>query len=366
MYVITNRRMEKDEGGLEIFGSIPNEKGGNELRIVKITKQAESYKAKAIKDQLSKQRVKALKDQFKLNIDTEQPWYASLEVACELFERARKEKKHILIFVHGYNNDMADIIKSAYDLEECYPDLIVVPFSWPAKGGGACSGAANYLNDKQDARTSSDALARAVEIIRDRHKLLVESQSQELWEKAKSKFVDNPERIRQEYVRLQSAICKVSINLLCHSMGNYVMKYATIPSGSYTRKPVFDNICLVAADVNNHDHEPWVSGLDTRNGVYVVINEDDYALKWSRRKPGEEQKPRLGHYLKSLSAPNATYIDVTHAPYVGNDHGYFKGRPVEKQSRLHQMFENMFTGKRVETTTPTLRYRADINAWQIK
>ena len=83
--------------------------------------------------------------------------------------------------------------------------------------------------------------------------------------------------------------------------GNYVLKYASKPGNSSLRKLVFDNIGLVAADANNPGHEQWVQNLPTRNRLYVVINENDSALKWSRRKPGGEQKERLGSHPRNLS-----------------------------------------------------------------
>ena len=134
-----------------------------------------------------------------------------MRIACELNVLARKKNKHLLLYVHGYNNDMPDVIGTCMALEKLY-NVIVVPFFWPANGGGA-SGAAAYVSDKRDARASADAL-----------------------------------------------------------------------------RP--------------------------RNRLYVVINEDDFALKWSRRKPGDEQLARLGHYLKNLVARSAYYINVTNASWV--------------------------------------------------
>ena len=99
--------------------------------------------------------------------------------------------------------------------------------------------------------------------------------------------------------------CGSSLNLLCHSMGNYVLKYATRPGNSSLRGLVFDNIGLVAADANNPGHETWVQCLPAKNRLYVVINENDSALKWSRRKPGDEQKERLGQHLRNLRPARA-------------------------------------------------------------
>lgn len=82
-----------------------------------------------------------------------------------------------------------------------------------------------------------------------------------------------------------------------------------------------------------------------------------------RRKPREAQLARLGHYLKGLDATNASYIDVTNAAHVGDEHSYFKGAPVDKYDKLREMFSLLFTGKKPQ---PKLKYLADINAYELR
>lgn len=362
MYVITNRRLDNDAGDLSIFSKGPNEQGPNELRIVDVIKTGNKYKAKLLEDKLLKTRVEEIKDKHKLDIDTSIEWYQSLEVATQLFEHARKNKKHILIYVHGYNNDMGDVLATAEKMEKLY-NVSVVPFSWPANGGGPATGAASYLSDKRDARVSTGAFDRFLEKLQDYHELFTEVQREKLWKIARTRHPDNHEEARAEYARLQAKECKISINLLCHSMGNYLLKYATKPSGAQMRRLVFDNVCMVAADANNKDHRNWVEVIQSRNGIYVVINENDSALKWSRRKPGEEQLARLGHYLKSLNATNSGYLNVTSAAHIGEEHSYFKDKPVNKNVKLKAMFASLFEGRKPEEK---MKYRSDINAYELR
>ncbi|MFV0278994.1 MAG: alpha/beta hydrolase, partial [Parahaliea sp.] len=287
--------------------------------------------------------------------------YASLKVACELFERARKEQRHLLFFVHGYNNDMGDILRTARKLEKLY-GVIVVPFSWPANGGGAVSGTLSYLSDKDDARTSATAFQRATGLIYKYHTLLTQGLQARLLKQACDKHPDNGEQIQALFTRLLERECKVTLNLLCHSMGNYLAKYAICPSGSALRELVFDNVALVAADTNNLNHKNWVDNFQTRNRLYVVINENDAALKWSRRKPGEEQLARLGQYTRNLDATNANYIDLTPSKGVGSDHSYFKDKPVAGNAALKRMFRLMFDGGSAEDN---LNYHADRNLYRL-
>jgi hypothetical protein len=160
MYVVTNRRLYERRKGLAVFGMTPNEDGPNELRLVKVTRQGADYEIEPIKDKpLTRSELKDLKERFRLDLDDSIRWYPSLRVACELMEQAARQKRHLLIFVHGYNNDMADVLETAEALEAQY-NVIAVPFSWPADGGGTISGTTAYLDDKRDARVSMDALNR--------------------------------------------------------------------------------------------------------------------------------------------------------------------------------------------------------------
>ena len=360
MYLITNRKMTKAKN-LKAFGKTPSPKGPNELRMVSVEKSGKGWKVDLIVDQLEPEIVKELKLKYMLDINTEIPWHGSLKVACDLFERARTEKKSILFFVHGYNNDIADVLEAADKIESLY-DVIVVPFSWPANGGGVVTGTAAYLSDKADARASAGALNRAICKIQQMHLMLTRSLQQRSQEAAFKKHPNNPNAAASFYTQLMEKDCSAKISLLCHSMGNYVLKFTLATNENSTSLLVFDNICLVAADANNKDHIQWVGKLDVRKRIYVVINENDSALQASRIKPGKEQKARLGHYLKQLNSPNASYIDVTDVKYLGSEHTYFKGDPIHKNVRLRALFNDIFNGKSVENT---LDYHADINTYRL-
>jgi esterase/lipase superfamily enzyme len=366
MFLITNRNLDESKQGFDIFESTPSIEGANNLRAVEVTGSIKKPVVNVLPDVVERLRVVQLKRAYHLNIDEDQIHYRSLEIACLLYSRAVKEKKHLLFYVHGYNNDVADIIGYARDMERQYKDVIVIPFTWPAKGGGALSGTANYIDDKRDARASSGALDRVFQHIRLLHMTVVEAQNKRLWKETMEDGSDNLEATRARFVEAQARACNVTINLLCHSMGNYVLKYATYPSGSSVRRLIFDNVCLVAADANNHEHARWVSRIEARGGVYIAINENDYALQWARRKPGDEQRARLGHYLKRLDAPNATYVDVSRATGVGDDHSYYQGKAIRNNARLKRMFYKMFTGDRPERYTSQMEYLSDLNTYRPK
>lgn len=358
MIVITNRKLNKGKG-LGVFGKTPSPSGPLELRLVDVSKSSTgAWQTKVVADVLSKDEVKSLKRKFNLDIDVTQDWYGSLRMACELFERARKESKSILFFVHGYNNDVADILKTAEQLEKTH-GVIVVPFTWPANGGGAVSGTIAYKSDKSDARASEGALNRVVAKAQFFHNLLVSGRKKELQAQAEEKHKNNHPAAQALFSRLMNVECPSTLNLLCHSMGNYVLKKTLLNGGSSTSQLVFDNVCLVAADTNNYKHASWVQNIDVRNRVYIVINENDFALRAARIKPGDEQKARLGHYIKKLNSDNAHYVNVTDANLVGSMHSYFTGDAMEN-IKLKEMFSAMFNGKAVEGQ---LDYQTDSNSY---
>ena len=319
----------------------------------------DNHSTEVLDDELPELEARDLLKKHGLKINPDEKQYASLRVACELFEKAISEKRHILVFVHGYNNDMRDVIKTAIELERLYK-VIVVPFSWPANGGGPVFGTAAYLSDKADARASDTALHRAIDKIGQYHGLLTEGLQKRLWATATKAESKNHESARALFAQSLEQNCTTTLNLMCHSMGNYVLKHATVSSDSATRRLTFDNVCLVAADVNNPEHDSWVEHVPSRRRLYVVINENDRALKWSRIKPGDEQKERLGHHLKNLNANNAYYIDVTRNKNVGSEHSYFKGNAVNDQT-VRDIFTRMFEGRVVERQ---LAYDAHLNVYR--
>jgi len=362
MYVITNRELKEEAIGLKIFGKKTNPEGPNELRLLKVTpNSAKKYHVELYENELTPKEAQKLINKHKLNLDPNRKWYKSLEVACKLYEQARREKKNILLYVHGYNNDMGDVLATSAELEKTY-NVVVLIFSWPANGGGI-EGYPAYLSDKRDARASADALNRTIQKIQFFHSKLTDGFRKKFQETANARNADNPTAAQIEFTRLLDSECQTSLNLVCHSMGNYLLKYALQPSSSEARSLVFDNITLVAADANNKEHAKWVESLQCRNRLYIVINENDFALKWSRRKPGDEQLARLGHYLKNLVARNATYLNVTEAAWVKNDHGYFVGTPVTKNKALNNLFTSALEGGVSESS---MRYRSEGNYYELR
>ncbi|MGB5255472.1 MAG: alpha/beta hydrolase [Sedimenticolaceae bacterium] len=341
MYVVTNREVIEGESSFDQFGKRPNNKGPNELRLAEVVKRGTRWSVTFLDDELEQAEVEQLKDEFQLAIDPAVTHYASLRVACDLARSARDRKRHVLFYIHGYNNDMKDVIGTAHYLENRY-GVDVFAFSWPADGGGV-SGTFNYKSDKRDARASAGALDRVLAISFRYFKLITEARRLELYEKARKKFPEKAEVREDLYVRLLEKDCPFTVNALFHSMGNYLLKQVLKSTSSEGNHLLFDNVILCQADANNLEHDLWVDQIRFRNRLYVTINEDDYALRASRAKAGTEQLARLGHYVRNLTSRNAHYINFTDASWVKSSHSPF-AKPAEKNDEVFEFFAKAFSG----------------------
>lgn len=365
MFVVTNRRIEASESGLGQFGKRPNEKGNNELRIAEVarSKRRKGYTVRFLDDQLDPAEASELIDEFDLPLDPDAPQYASLKAACELVRRTRRTgtERHILLFVHGYNNDMSDVMRTAFELQDRYP-VEVLPFSWPANGGGV-GGKLSYLSDKRDARASSGALERTLKKMHEYLVLISESGRRESRRKAEEKYPDNAERRDALFARLLQDRCPFTVNALFHSMGNYLYKQMLKSSINEGNSLTFDNVVLCQADTNNAGHANWVDSIAHNRRVFITINENDYALKLSRLKLGDAQRARLGHYIKRLDSRVAHYVNLTEAAWVQESHSPF-GEPAGegKNDRLREFFAAAFSGKPAEED---LRYRPEGNWYEV-
>ncbi|MEO1203964.1 MAG: alpha/beta hydrolase, partial [Pseudomonadota bacterium] len=321
-----------------------------------INKSGTSWNVKILADKLAPATAANLIKKYKLPLDPKAQHYVSLKVACAVADKARREKKHVLFFVHGYNNDMKDALSRAIDFERRY-NVVCIVFSWPANGGGAITGTASYKSDKRDARASAGALERTLMIMQKYFRALTESNRTRLYALALKGNENNPIRRDEVYAELLEKDCPFTVNAIFHSMGNYLLKQTLKSSISEGGGLLFDNIVLAAADTNNKDHDKWVESLSFRKRCFIAINENDFALGASRAKSGSEQLARLGHYLRNLNAANAHYVNFTEADDVGRSHGYF-GDPSKKNEQVFAFFKRAFQG---ETAEDQLSYNSSGN-----
>jgi|AntDeeMinimDraft_5_1070356.scaffolds.fasta_scaffold08039_1 esterase/lipase superfamily enzyme len=356
MYGVTNRQVHPRKQGTDKLGAKPNARGPNELRLFKAQKADNGWQLEIISDRLSA----TMKSEVGAPVN--KPAFGSYYVAKKVLCQAREEKRNVLLFVHGFNNDMDDVLRRAQALEQNY-GVIVLPFSWPANGGGIVSGTTSYKSDKRDARVSAGALDRTLAIAAGYLARFTKEQREQIATQAKQRHPDNAESRDALFSELMDKTCPFTINALFHSTGNYVLKQMLKSSNVEGNQLIFDNVILAAADTNNLDHALWVDQIKFRRRLYITINENDRALAASRLKAGEEQLARLGQSLYALNSRNASSIDFTTASWVGSSHAYFEGEPVDNNADVREFFQAAFNGQRAEQP---LRYIPDRNYYEFR
>ncbi len=98
MYLITNRALNPEKKGLDVFAKTPSPAGPNELRLMRVTKRNKRWEAKVIIDKLTPASVKALKNKHNLDLDISKPSHASLKVAASyLIRRVGKKSQYCFL-----------------------------------------------------------------------------------------------------------------------------------------------------------------------------------------------------------------------------------------------------------------------------
>lgn len=350
MFVVTNRNIIDGGAGFAQLGPLVNPKGPAELRMVEVVREDGGFRVAVLPDTID--------DEMKASVGIpagEEPIFASEYVFRRVMARisprwsdptSRQAGKDLLLFVHGFNNNFEDVAARCFALADIYPHLEIIAFTWPANGGGA-KGVPDYLDDKRDAQASVVAFDR---VLAKMHVLLARVRREALERlnlEARMRFEGNVERAREYVARTVNVRCPFNLTMMLHSMGNYLFERTLKSTALRGSQLLFDNIVMVAPDVNNAGHAEWLEQVQVRNRLYVTLNEDDDALQASRMKGGEDQQARLGHYTYNLSARNAVYIDFTNAQHVGTSHAYFEGEALANPD-VRRFFEIALSGRRVE------------------
>lgn len=353
MFIITNRQVRENKHDLDAFGPKPNPNGPHELRLAEAEKVGGQWRVTILPDRVDQATIKKWNLKPKPNDKDDQGnpiVFASQYVARKISRRLEELDRNLVFFVHGYNNNLKAVLDRAQGFENAY-DVEVVAFSWPADGGGFIGGTTNYLSDKRDAQASVGALSRALFKIADYLDAFNKERIKAIEDEATRRFPDDAEKWDQFFTKAAEKGCPFTVNMVLHSMGNYLYKHVLQSSAMRVDRLTFDNIIMVAADANNEGHAEWVNTIQCRNRVYITINEDDGALRASRMKAGEEQKARLGHYPYNLFAERAVYVDFTDLPHVSDSHAYFEGKPLTNR-KVSAFFTQALNGGRAEEKLP--------------
>ena len=241
----------------------------------------------------------------KLHTESSRQVYGSRKVFAELKD-AMAAGSDTLVFIHGYNVSFGEALETGLRLKDVYGSgarpLNVVVFSWPSDG--SMMPLLAYRDDRTDARLSAAAFGRGLAKLDEMLKGIARGDA-----------------------------CSGRIHLMCHSMGNYVLRngiQAVIKAlGGLPR--MFDEIFLMAAD-EDHDAFELEHKLqplpELGRNVHVYFNRGDTALVISDKT--KANPTRLGSYgpRSPLTVPgNVELVDCSEVVGGVVEHSYFLDDP---------------------------------------
>jgi esterase/lipase superfamily enzyme len=318
--IVSNRKVNPKAKDDSLFGEEPNQKSLDELRLAVATYKASSKS-------------------WSLELLPESdPVDGTNPPSKQLFDRmvqsmdAGQCKGDWVVFVHGFNHSFPENLTSCRRLEEKY-GVNVIAFSWPSNPGGFVN--KEYRDARQAARASSNAIDRFLEKL-----------GRYLQERSAAILRDP-----------QAKGCAIRLNLLAHSLGNYLFE-------DFIREPIFngetrifDNVILHQADVDNHGHTEWIDKVNSKR-IYVTLNERDSILKAANAV----NSPRLGNTVENLKGQRPIYVDFTGAKNIEAAHNLFL--EVKDNLVLQAFCQRLLSGDRGETL-PQFQYIASNNTYRI-
>lgn len=319
MLVVSNRNLKEEfansgVGGADAFGEQLNIDGPTEIRLANVSVKNNEWVVKLVKEPE--------------NMTTDNvPSRAEFQ---KVMGKCKKENKHCVFFVHGYNKPFEESLEQAWSIQERY-GVEVVLFSWPSNTGG--TPITEYKNVKRVARVSTGALDAVFEKL--------------------SKYIQMP------FNRDALMECDVTINLLTYSMGNFLFQSYIEGSKYDDETRMFTNVIICQGDCDNEDHETWIDDIEVGKRIYVTINENDKILGWS---DFNFQKDRLGRTARNLIAINPVYLDFTDSPGMGKTHQIW-GK--DTNDTVKQFFIGALTGRKGETID-NLFYDSRVNAFKVR
>jgi hypothetical protein len=318
--IVSNRKVNAGAINETLFGEEPNQKGLDELRL-----------ATAAYDDTQ--------DRWHLELLPEPPASQDYPPSQQLFEQvirdidAGKLTDDWVFFVHGFNQSFPENLHQCHQLQQKY-GVNIIAFSWPSNRGGVVT--QEYRDARQAAQGSGNALDRTLEKL------------------GRYMQIRAAQLLRDSDI---TAGCNISLNLLAHSLGNYVIE-------AFIRQPifngetqVFDNVILHQADVDNRRHAEWLDQVNSKR-IYVTLNERDKVLKAS----SWINSSRLGNTVDNLNGKRPLYMDFTGAKNVGDSHNLFLG--VEGNPVLEEFCRQVLTGGRGEMI-PQFQFIARNNTYRI-
>ncbi|MFC3691789.1 alpha/beta hydrolase [Chenggangzhangella methanolivorans] len=216
------------------------------------------------------------------------------------FKREAKGRKHVLLFIHGFNNTYEDAVyRFAQIVHDSGTDAVPVLFTWPSRGSVFA-----YQYDRESTNYSRDALEETLQTL------------------AKAPEIQD-------------------VSILAHSMGSFLtlesLRQMSIRNGRIA--PKISNVILAAPDVDVDVFKQQLGEMGPANArprFTIFTSTDDRALMVSSRLAGKV--PRLGAidpkaepYASEFRDANIDAFDLTDVESADKlRHGKFASAAVVK------------------------------------
>ncbi|MGK7883805.1 MAG: alpha/beta hydrolase [Crocosphaera sp.] len=292
--VVSNREVNEALNNENVFGERINPKGINELRL-----------AKARFDESGRRWFVDL--QSEADDQNQRP---SEQLFQQVVEDTRNNKisPYWVVFVHGFNQSIRDVLEWSLDLETNY-QVNVLAFAWPSNQGGNVL--SEYRSARRAARASDTALDRVFELL-------------------ETYLIRQPESERSR--------CPVRLSLLFHSLGNFLGESLLRSPIHEGETNIFDNVIFHQADVDSQSHGEWIDYSSSLR-TYVTINDNDRIL----RKSDIINPTRLGQGLRSNRGREPIYIDFSDGQGVGDAHNLL--RDTRQNTAIQLFWKRVLTGR---------------------
>ncbi len=229
-----------------------------------------------------------------------------------LRQRLIEDEADLVLLLHGFACSFEDALSNAAELRTQYGTrarpLHSGVFSWPSNG--SLTPFIDYRSDRDDARFSAKAIARAVErLISYLHKL-----------------------DRKDW-------CRSDIHLVAHSMGNYALRNALQAMlstvGDRPLPRIFKNIFLMAPDEDNdafEDPAKFARLPELAESIQLYFARNDEALVISNRTKGNPDRLGTTGPRTLTSLPQKVVLidcsDVSETESSSDSrHQYYRKRP---------------------------------------
>ncbi|SMN01180.1 hypothetical protein SPONN_2257 [uncultured Candidatus Thioglobus sp.] len=236
-----------------------------------------------------------------------------------------QEKSDVLVYIHGYNNSWIESVASALSLQlminqptaNIEKNIIVVLFTWPSNGVML-----DYNDDYHDAKVSNLAFARGLFKFRD-------------------------------YLSTIDKPCNQQVNLLCHSMGNFVLQEAFQHAEKNKEKFYFNHIFLCAPMLNLDcfEQELEMKGLSKlANKISIYYNDADGVLALARSLLPEIDDKQLGiDGVQNIVIIPDNIHQINCSNIIDTENIYYDDDDIEQENKFqsdhHAYYLNGLTNK---------------------